>query len=150
MHDDILTPEALELASLIKNGITGFYLAGGTGLALQLGHRKSEDLDFFSTIPFHPQTISDYIKAEKISEIRENALHCIKNGVKLTFLFYDVHLTMPTILWNGLEVASWEDIVAEKVKTISQRGAKKDFYDVYGTIILKASIKDVCSFFWVS
>ncbi len=147
MFEDVISREAMELVPRIKNGLSGFYLAGGTGLALQLGHRKSEDLDFFSPKSFDAQAISDYIKPEKISTIQRDTLHCLKNGIKLTFLLYDIVLTRQTILWNGIKIAAWEDIVAEKFKTLSQRGAKKDFYDIYAAIILKATIPEICSCF---
>ncbi|HJX34978.1 MAG TPA: nucleotidyl transferase AbiEii/AbiGii toxin family protein, partial [Desulfatiglandales bacterium] len=122
-------------------------LAGGTGLALQLGHRKSEDLDFFSRDKFDVQEIIDYIKPEKISIIRRQTLHCVKDGVKLTFLLNEIDLVFQTTLWNGIDLASWEDIVSDKFMTISQRGAKKDFYDLYAAIIIKSTIHDICDYF---
>ncbi len=40
-----------------SSAVTGFYLAGGTGLALQLGHRRSRDLDFFCDVDFDPENV---------------------------------------------------------------------------------------------
>jgi hypothetical protein len=147
MFEQALSSTAIEVVRHIKDGIRGFYLSGGTGLALHLGHRRSEDLDFFSRGKFDVHEISDYIKPEKISIIRSHTLHCVKNGVKLTFLFNDIDLVFPTILWNRIKVAAWEDIVSDKLKTISQRGAKKDFYDLYAAIIIKSTIPDICDYF---
>ena len=147
MFEQTLSSKAVEVVGYIKDGIKGFYLAGGTGLALQLGHRRSEDLDFFSRDKFDVHEISAYIKPEKISIIRSHTLHCVKNEVKLTFLFNDIDLVFRTILWNGINIASWEDIVSDKFKTISQRGAKKDFYDLYAAIIIKSTIPDICDYF---
>lgn len=147
MFENMISQEAMGLVPRIKDVVSGYYLAGGTGLALQLGHRKSEDLDFFSSKSFDAQAVSDYIKPEKILEIRRDTLHCLKNGVKLTFLLYDIALTRQPILWNGIKIATWEDIVSEKLKTLSQRGAKKDFYDIYAAIILKATVPEICSYF---
>ena len=147
MFEQTLSSTAVEVVEHIKDGIRGFYLAGGTGLALQLGHRRSEDLDFFSRDKFDVHEVSDYIKPEKISIIRSHTLHCVKNEVKLTFLFNDIDLVFRTILWNGINIASWEDIVSDKFKTISQRGAKKDFYDLYAAIIIKSTIPGICDYF---
>ena len=49
--------------------------------------------------------------------------------------------------WRGLNVASWQDIVAEKIKTVPHRGSKKDFWDVHSVIKLRSSIHEVGYFF---
>ncbi len=112
-----------------------FYLAGGTGLALQIGHRKSYDMDFFTLKEFSPDQLSTRIKTQKIKiegEIRrKDTLHCILEKVKTSFLFYDVLLLFPVKRFNSINVADWRDIVVEKLRTVSDRGQKKDFYDLY-------------------
>lgn len=112
-----------------------FYLSGGTGLALQIGHRKSFDFDFFSNKEFLPEELSSAIKGHKISaegEIRRHGtLHCVLSGVKSSFIFYDRQLMFPAIKLNSLDVADWRDIVTEKFRTVGDRGQKKDFYDLY-------------------
>ena len=40
-----------------------FVLYGGTGLALQLGHRTSEDFDFFSSSGFDPEALRARLSA---------------------------------------------------------------------------------------
>ena len=58
VHIESISKQAREdLATLVPTGIlNGFYLAGGTGLALHLGHRESIDLDFFSATTFNEAT----------------------------------------------------------------------------------------------
>jgi hypothetical protein len=56
-------------------------------------------------------------------------------------------LIQPPLLWRGIKIAHYKDIVAEKVKTISQRGSKKDFIDLYAILKLKGSVKEVCEQF---
>ena len=65
IYTDVLSSSALDLIKLFNNQtfLSAFYLSGGTGLALQLGHRESEDLDFFSEIEFDPQSIFIFLKA---------------------------------------------------------------------------------------
>jgi len=147
MFENVVSPKAIELIEGIFDEISGFYLAGGTGLALQIGHRISQDLDFFSAEAFDAVRIKELISPEKIGLLREKSLHCVKEGVRLPFLFYDIPLCYPTHMWRGIRIASWQDIVAEKLKAISQRGSKKDFYDLYATIVLKSNIEEAGSFF---
>ena len=52
-------------------------------------------------------------------------------SVKLSFILYPVPLSWPVLTWNSCRLADWRDILAEKFKTVSQRGSRKDFYDIY-------------------
>ena len=51
MHEEILTPVQMILAERLVPALDGYYLAGGTAIALQIGHRRSLDFDFASTQP---------------------------------------------------------------------------------------------------
>jgi hypothetical protein len=147
MFEEVLSQEAIGLLEKIAPMISDFYLAGGTGLALQLGHRISEDLDFFSETPFDAEEFKDSIGPDKVAYIRPQTLHCVKQGVRLSFLLYDIPLCYPAHKWREIRVAAWQDIVAEKVKTVSQRGSKKDFWDIYSVILMKSSIEEIGSLF---
>jgi hypothetical protein len=144
MFEEVVTSETVEVITDISAATNGFYLAGGTGLALQLGHRMSLDLDFFSPVPFNTDIIANKIVPGEILFATEGTLHCELKGVKLSFLFYPEPLIYPETIWRGIRLADWRDIAAEKIKTISQRGAKKDFYDLYAVLKLKISIKELC------
>ncbi|WP_460176483.1 nucleotidyl transferase AbiEii/AbiGii toxin family protein [Thermodesulfovibrio hydrogeniphilus] len=65
----------------------------------------------------------------------------------MSFLYYNHPLIYPTISWQKVRVADFKDITAEKIKAISQRGTKKDFYDLYAVLKLKLSIKEACVIF---
>ena len=147
MHENVLPSEALDLISRISSVAQAFYLAGGTALALQLGHRVSIALDFFSTSPFDEEVLRKNINPEQAIMVRRGTLHVIKEGVNLSFLHYEVPLCYPVLRWRKINIASWKDIIAEKLKSISQRGAKKDFFDLYAVLKLKAQVSEVCSFF---
>ncbi len=116
-------------------------------MALQLGHRVSRDLDFFSEAGFDAEELRNNLNPDETSIIRKGTLHALKDGVRISFLFYALPLVFPCHPWRGIEIASWEDIIAEKFKNISQRGSKKDFYDLYAGIVLKASIDHACRMF---
>jgi hypothetical protein len=129
-----------------------FYLAGGTGLAVQIGHRVSEDLDFFGEGPFDPNSLLLTLKAETDSSeeimIETRTLLVILGGVRCSFFFYEVPLIYKPVLFKRLHVADWRDIVAEKFKTVSQRGSKRDFYDIFAVIRSKRlTIEEAVSIF---
>jgi predicted nucleotidyltransferase component of viral defense system len=56
-------------------------------------------------------------------------------------------LIQPALSWHGIKVAHYKDIVAEKIKAISQRGSKKDFIDLYAVLKMKCSVKEACDLF---
>jgi hypothetical protein len=53
MHREVLTNEGAALLPVLSR-FPGFYLAGGTALALQIGHRVSVDFDLFRAEPIIP------------------------------------------------------------------------------------------------
>lgn len=111
-----------------------FYLGGGSGLALQLGHRISEDLDFFTTEYFQPELLSRSLENRyryQETMVGSGTLYCDINGVKVSFLYYRVPLIYPIVEFQKIKIADWHDIIAEKFKVLSQRGSRKDFYDLY-------------------
>ena len=134
-------PEMLDQTMLLLSNRMGFlksfsfYLAGGTGLALQLGHRKSYDLDFFSCKDFAPEDLSAMMKSYNFfpeGEIRgRGTFYCILEGIKSSFISYDTMLNFPLLELNSLHIADWRDITTEKLRIVADRGQKKDFYDLY-------------------
>jgi len=142
MFDNVLPPESLGLLRELNGELErlSFYLAGGTGLALQLGHRVSEDLDFFSAADFDPALLVGDLEGRRdYSEtlISKGTLYCRLAGVKLSFLHYPVPLRHPTLGYLAIKVADWRDILAEKFKTVSQHGSRRDFYDIYACLTLR-------------
>jgi len=118
-----------------------FYLAGGTALALQHGHRKSVDLDWFvmqgldSPLTF-AQSLQSQGVAMEITSIDAGTLHGIVNDVRVSFLRYKYPLLDPLVQWKkyGCALASGRDIACMKLIAIAQRGAKKDFIDLYALL----------------
>ncbi|MGB9497850.1 MAG: nucleotidyl transferase AbiEii/AbiGii toxin family protein [Dissulfuribacterales bacterium] len=147
MFEEVLSADAIKAVKSLAPRVGDFYLAGGTALALQLRHRKSDDLDFFSTRPFNTDVLLATIQATRVFFTSQGTIHCEVEGIRVSFLYYEVPLIAAPAVWRGIKVAHWRDIGAEKIKTISQRGAKKDFCDLYAIIKLRASIREVCSVF---
>ena len=116
----------------------GFYLAGGTAIALQLGHRESVDLDWFTRerIP-DPERLAGLLREDgfdfKMTSTGQEALHGTIDGVRVTFIHYPYPSDFETLeLKNGsTPLASLNDLAAIKLSTVSQRGHRKDFVDIY-------------------
>jgi predicted nucleotidyltransferase component of viral defense system len=114
-----------------------FYLAGGTALALQLGHRRSVDLDFFSeTDEVHARTrdLLIHIFSARNAQVIENAdgnLLLLVDGLHAGFFSYGYPLLEPVKTIENVRLASLLDIGLMKVDAVIGRGSRKDFYDLY-------------------
>ena len=152
----ILSREQNEVLERLKKSVLSnnlFYLAGGTGLAIILAHRKSYDFDFFSKDQFSTEKLLEIIVKSFeedeviLSEIKEDTLIVFINNIQVSFFQYNYPLLKNIIKKDGLCIASLEDILAMKVIAIIQRGTKKDFIDLW-TIIKekKYSLQDTFIF----
>jgi hypothetical protein len=123
------------LAALNPSGLLkGFYLAGGTAAALHMGHRKSEDFDFFSAQEFDPAYLTMQLSQLcqfQVSSSGEGTLHGFSNDIRLSFLRYTYPLLYPTVEYNGIDLADLKDIALMKIIAIANRGTNKDFTDLY-------------------
>lgn len=114
--------------------LTRFYLAGGTALALQLGHRRSMDLDFFSGEPFDEERLIQ--KVQQLHDFSvvatgEHTLHVQVQGTKVSFLGYPYPVLFPFKPFLDVDVADLRDIACMKISAIAGRGTKRDFVDLY-------------------
>lgn len=116
---------------------TGLYLAGGTAVALWLGHRRSIDFDWFTSEPLgDPLLLARRLEQElpfHVDTVARGTLHGTLYGVRLTFLEYRYRLLEAPTPWpeRTCELASLRDLACMKLSAIAQRGAKKDFLDLY-------------------
>ena len=109
-------------------------LVGGTALALQYGHRKSVDLDFFGTFLSDAMLIKALLqKIGSYQTIQESKFifQYIVDGVKVDFVNYPYPWILPKVEEDSLALASPKDIAAMKLSAITNRGTKKDFIDLY-------------------
>lgn len=136
---DVLPRAQRRLWQDLRETPRDFVLYGGTALALRLGHRTSEDFDFFSNRPFVPDVLLKtigFMKDAEVRQLEENTLTAIveRNGpVKVSF-FGGLKLNRvhnPDVMAdNGISVASLLDIAATKLATIQQRAQARDYEDV--------------------
>jgi Nucleotidyl transferase AbiEii toxin, Type IV TA system len=128
-----------------------FVLYGGTALALRLGHRRSDDFDFFSNDPFAPDLLRktiEYLQGAEVSQVDANTLTAIVNRdgpVKISF-FGGLRLNRvqdPDVARsNGIQVASLLDVAATKLATIQQRAQARDYEDLAAIMAAGVSLSE--------
>ncbi|HRO75336.1 MAG TPA: nucleotidyl transferase AbiEii/AbiGii toxin family protein [Crocinitomicaceae bacterium] len=132
-----------------------FRLVGETALSLQLGHRESVDIDFFSDVPYgnidfdaidlflkqhfsyvdFPANISTPIgKSYYIGANKES-------NVKLDIFYTDTFI-QPIVLVDEIRLSSVDEIVAMKIDVVQRKGRKKDFWDLHD-LLNKYSVEDM-------
>ncbi len=131
------TKKALDFFSMekwIKE--SDWYLAGGTALALQAGNRKSFDLDFFTTDKDFDEKkllIRFIDNNDWITDVEEkNTVYGQLFKAKVSFFAYPFFIPKQKFIWhNSVRVLDQVDIAVMKITAISQRGRKRDFFDLY-------------------
>lgn len=136
MHPKVLTGQAWTLVRQLtaERLLDGWQLAGGTGLALQMGHRYSEDLDLFSPHVFEPDIYVHRLANLGRVTIQHRAagtLHAVVDGVRVSFLQSQAEFLFPGTPYRGLTVADPRDIAVMKIVAIGGRGSRKDFVDLF-------------------
>jgi len=138
-HWETVTPTMRELLDFIGQQAFSqrFYLAGGTALALQLGHRRSVDLDFFSesdevTPATQTEILAHFAPLEPtvVERVWGHFLLVIRE-TQVGFFAYGYPLLRPTQQAAGLALADPVDIGMMKLDALISRAARKDFFDLY-------------------
>jgi len=135
MHEEALTERGKELFPRLGK-FDGFYLAGGTALALQIGHRKSVDFDLFTEEAL-PERI-----LQKVKQVFDDAtvvttynvpgqLNIFIDNVKSTFFQYEYPVVEPFVMYKNVPLASIREIAAMKAFSIGKRLSYKDYIDWY-------------------
>ena len=138
MFYNILDQKRINILLLLKDLKGDFYLAGGTGLALQIGHRDSVDFDFFNEKDIDTKKLFEILvkifKGHELLKIQEegNTLSVlIDQSIKLSFFTYKYKLLNSLINEEYLRIASIEDIGCMKLSAITGRANDKDYIDLY-------------------
>lgn len=140
LHKKTVAEGTLDLIRemLIDKAFKHFNLVGGTALALQIGHRISEDIDLFTQKPFDSLQIAEYLrqkyKAENIKTLK-NGVFCFIRDVKVDIICHQYPLVKPLIKEENVRMVSLEDIGAMKLNVITDNGTRlKDFVDMYALL----------------
>lgn len=145
-------PDTLELITTLQKEpyLRGFHLAGGTALALRLGHRTSVDIDLFSLKGFHVPDLLHHLEKKygfRMSFQDKNTLKGTIHGVFVDILMHDYPLVKEIIEEEGIRLYSLEDIAAMKINAICLDGTRiKDFIDICFLLDI-FSVREILSFY---
>jgi hypothetical protein len=148
MHPKVVGARGWTLIrKLVRRELTdGWVLAGGTGLALQLGHRLSRDFDFFGARDFDGAQLADSlsgIAAVTVLDRSAGTLHVTLAGSRLSFLKAQRPLLFPGAPYRGIVIADLRDIAVMKVLAVGGRGSRRDFVDLHFFIRSGGSLESV-------
>jgi predicted nucleotidyltransferase component of viral defense system len=141
LQQNAVPPATLELLKRISafKELESFGLGGGTSIALRLGHRLSVDLDFFTCTEFETSQLfqlitKEFSSAELLFEKNQTMLFTI-DDVKTDFVLYPFPWSSPFDSIEGIRLLSINDIIPMKLQAVSNRNAKKDYWDI--AVLLK-------------
>lgn len=130
-------PDTLELLKTLMQmpELERMRLVGGTSLALQYGHRRSVDLDFFGEttedVDELAAALKEHVEQVVVGGHSKRIKSYLLNGVKVDIVNYGYAWIDDSVIEDGLRLASPKDIAAMKVNAVIGRGTKKDFIDIY-------------------
>jgi len=146
-----ITPETLELLKKLQNidVFSELRLVGGTSLALQIGHRKSDDIDLFGKCDFEDLNVMPELNklGNVVSLKRSKYINVfLINGVKVDIVNYPYNWIDQVIVKDEIALASEKDIAAMKFSAITGRGSRKDFIDLF-FLLQKYTLIDIMNFY---
>jgi len=140
MIESVLMAGAVETATILASWppMQKFYLSGGTALALQEGHRRSKDLDFFTrhpvealpALPKLDNLLKRFTRAEQTYKSPKQ-INWRLDGVSVTLLAYPFAHDFEFHTWRGLAVADVRDIAVQKAYTVGRRVQARDYIDLH-------------------
>lgn len=137
MFEEILPKNAKKSLALIGESglLKNAYLAGGTALALQIGHRESVDFDFFTMRAFNEtamvQRLNKLLPDFYLERKEWRTILGYVGKTRFSYFFYEYPLLFKAKKWNGVDMADPRDIAAMKIAALADRGTKRDFIDLY-------------------
>jgi hypothetical protein len=149
-HPEVLVQRQQDVLTRLGPALNGrgFYLGGGTAVALHLWHRRSVDLDWFTADRLgDPLRLAAQLRGLGIhfvtSQTAAGTLYGTVSGVRVSLIQYHYALLKPTVLWRPgrCRVASLADLAAMKLSAVAQRGAKKDFVDLFALVRAGISLR---------
>lgn len=136
LYYETIEPQTLELLRMLQEipSLRKTRLVGGTSLALQIGHRKSIDLDFFGEVDADNDALTEDLKNLGNLMVLKASSHIhvyLLNNIKIDIVDYAYPWLNEAIRIDGILLAGLTDIAAMKLAAITGRGTKKDFIDLY-------------------
>jgi hypothetical protein len=148
LHTETVTPATLDLIYLLQKDtlLNGFYLVGGTALSLQIGHRISVDIVFFTRDSFETSILTEHLEESYGFKLHYSASNTLKGyigEVLIDLLRHDYPYVIDPVNFDGIRMLSKKDIAAFKVNAITGSGTRaKDFVDIY-FLLKELSFSDI-------
>jgi hypothetical protein len=123
----------LQQADILRD----YFLVGGTSLALQLGHRRSDDIDLFTQNEIDKEAIGIFLFENYRNKVivinSQNIIYQVKvNDIKVDFVKHPYNLIEQVKEEENIRYLGKRDIAAMKLRAIENSGNRaKDFIDVY-------------------
>lgn len=136
LHTETVAGQTLELLKKLEaeDRMAGFNLAGGTSLALYLGHRISVDLNLFTSASFDTVELEKFLMNKygfRTDFMEKNTLKGTIDGVKIDCITHSYDYLEKPYTESGIRLYSMQDIVAMKLSAIADNGSRlKDFIDI--------------------
>ena len=147
MHKEILTKKQANLLPFLKPFSKDFGLAGGTAVALHLGHRQSIDFDLFTNKEFNNtilrKKIKKSLKIEGVVVDKFDEFTFISQGVKITFLYYPYKIKYSKKIDNIIKTPDLLTLAAMKAYALGRRVKWKDYVDLYFIIKNHFSVSEI-------
>jgi len=124
-------------------------LAGGTALALQIGHRISVDLDFFGKLEVFQDEVLHILTSLGSFQLLNRSASILSMSirqVKVDIVNYSYDLIRPINEIENIPLYSIQDIGAMKIAAITGRGRKRDFYDLF-FLLQRFSLEEILGFY---
>ena len=136
--------------------IRPYTLVGGTALAIQLGTRESEDLDFMSwrinkndkrevDWPRIKKDLETIGKVEKVEIFDLDHVEFILDGVKVSFYanpnYSPLKEEIPFL--NNIKLADRQAIGVMKIEVMLRRSKFRDYYDIFSLLQDGLSLKEM-------
>ncbi|UKT63058.1 nucleotidyl transferase AbiEii/AbiGii toxin family protein [Pedobacter mucosus] len=137
LYKEAVTSGTLDLIlELMKDQqLNSFYLVGGTALSLRIGHRKSIDIDLFSSSDFDGDGLAVYLRNNYGADVKRQKSNYVSGNigeVDFDFISHKYPSIKPIEKIDGIRMMSNEDISAMKINAIVNSGQRiKDFIDVH-------------------
>jgi len=149
MNENVLTKEQRSLAGKLFPEIKDFYLAGGTALALQIGHRRSIDFDLASRQPIEPfdlerHLISKGFQIQRTFTATGDEYSALIHETKITFFYFPFDVQHP-LSWEKRKITlpSIKDLGAMKAYALGRRSKWKDYVDLYFILKFHLQLEDL-------
>ena len=147
MHKEILDDHQIKLLPLVKEFKRTFYLAGGTAIALHIGHRRSIDFDLFRKAAINHKLVLDKINSfnhkpiimRRVSE----QINLVVDNVKFTFFQYPFDVEMSVKFENFISLPPLLDLAAMKAYAMGRRSKWKDYVDLYFILTQYYTINEI-------